>query len=173
MENSPTILAISGSVREGSTNARILQYLKGNLDSRCEYILYDGLSRLPHFNQDLDCDPLPDEVALLRRLFDRSSAVIFCSPEYVFSLPGSFKNLLDWQVSTTNMLNKPVAMIVAAADGSRAFQSLETILSTLGATINEKCKLLIGGARGKITSEISPDVRASLDELGNALLESI
>ena len=41
---------------------------------------------------------LPESAARLRRLIGESDAVLFCSPEYAGTLPGSLKNLLDWTV---------------------------------------------------------------------------
>jgi NAD(P)H-dependent FMN reductase len=59
--------------------------------------------------------------------------VLFCTPEYAGSLPGSFKNLLDWTVGGGEMYQKPVAW-VNAADGGRGEgvqQALATVLGYL------------------------------------------
>ena len=122
------ILAISGSTRKTSTNHRILDYLKTAVSEKDGFSIeiYPGVDTLPHFNEDLDKDP-PASVIEFRNALSGCDGVILCSPEYVFSLPGSFKNALDWLVSTTVLFQKPLAMIVAAASGEEAFRSLRKI----------------------------------------------
>jgi len=50
---------------------------------------------LPHFNPDDDHEPLPAAVVGLRAAIADADAVLFCTPEYAGTLPGSLKNLLD------------------------------------------------------------------------------
>ena len=97
--------------------------------------MYEGLARLPAFNPDDDYEPLPPEVAELRREIARSDAVLFCTPEYAGALPGSFKNLLDWTVGGGEIYGKPVAWITVAAEGRgvNAEASLATVLEYVGA----------------------------------------
>lgn len=61
------------------------------------------LAALPHFNPDDDRDPLPAAVRVLRTAIADVDAVLFCTPEYAGTLPGSFKNLLDWTVGGTEL----------------------------------------------------------------------
>lgn len=79
--------------------------------------MYDGLAALPHFNPDDDADPLPVPVAALRAAIAEATAILICTPEYAGTLPGSFKNLLDWTVGGTEICDKPVAFVNAAAPG--------------------------------------------------------
>jgi len=48
------ILAISGSLRANSSNTAVLQAAVSLAPPDVEIILYDGVSRLPHFSPDLD-----------------------------------------------------------------------------------------------------------------------
>src|SRR3954451_14324050 len=95
------VLLISGSTRNGSTNSAFVRTAVGCTPNGVEAVVYDGLAELPHFNPDLDVDPLPAEVARLRGAIAGADAVLFCTPEYAGTLPGSFKNLLDWCVGGT------------------------------------------------------------------------
>ncbi len=102
--------------------------------------------------------------------------VLFCTPEYVFSLPGSLKNAIEWTVSTTIFSQKPTALIVAAASGEKALESLRLIMTTLEAQVRDETTMLIRGVRGKIgkSGEISdPDLVAKMDQLMESFLESI
>ena len=83
---------------------------------------------------------------------------IFSTPEYIFSIPGRLKNLLEWCVSTTVFSEKPVAVITASASGEKGHEELLLILKTLGAMADDKHQVLIKGIKGKFD--------------GNGLLES-
>lgn len=143
------ILAISGSTKRHSSSLSILEFIKEKYQEEFELIIYDNLAELAHFNPDLE-ESLPQSVEEIRRLIKSADGVLFCTPEYVFSLPGSLKNLIDWQVSTTLFSKKAVAIIVAAASGKKAFESLDLILTTIEASLEDDSKLLIQGAKGKL-----------------------
>jgi chromate reductase, NAD(P)H dehydrogenase (quinone) len=95
-------------------------------------VVYDGLAGLPHFNPDDDRDPLPPAVAALRAAIAAADAVLFCTPEYAGTLPGSMKNLLDWTVGGTDLTDKPVAWVNAAADARRGGGAHATLAVVLG-----------------------------------------
>jgi NAD(P)H-dependent FMN reductase len=92
------ILLVSGSTREGSSNAAALRTAAAVAPDGVRTELYQGLAGLPAFNPDHDVDPLPAPVGEPRARIDAAHAVLFCAPEYAGTLPGSFKNLLDWTV---------------------------------------------------------------------------
>jgi NAD(P)H-dependent FMN reductase len=170
------ILAISGSTRKGSTNEIILKVIRDKYTEKLDVTIYNEIDTLPHFNPDLDKEPVPETVARLRQLIEQSEGVIICTPEYVFSLPGSLKNALEWTVSTIVFSYKPVALIVASANGEKAMESLDIIVSTLiQAPVPEKAKLLIQGGRSKInaTGNIDPTVLAEIEGVVECLIEEI
>jgi NAD(P)H-dependent FMN reductase len=80
-------------------------------------VLYEGLSDLPAFNPDGDGERPHAAVADLRQQLAASDAVLFCTPEYAGTLPGSLKNLLDWTVGSGELYGKPVAWINVANSG--------------------------------------------------------
>jgi NAD(P)H-dependent FMN reductase len=101
---------------------------------------YDGLAQLPHFNPDDDHAPLPPAVSVLRQAIANADGVVFCTPEYAGTLPGSLKNLLDWCVGGTDLTGKRVAWIGVAADprrGAGAHATLATVLRYVQADIVE------------------------------------
>lgn len=95
------ILAISGSTRSNSSNFKILKYISNYLKPNFEMEIFEDLESLPHFNPDLDTDNPPQEITSFRNKIRDADGVIICTPEYVFCLPGSLKNALEWCVSTT------------------------------------------------------------------------
>src|SRR5215212_6601540 len=91
------LLLVTGSTRRLSTNTAALHTARELLDGHATAV-YDQLKDLPAFNPDDDHEPVPPAVRALRALIADADAVIFCTPEYAGTLPGSFKNLLDWTV---------------------------------------------------------------------------
>jgi chromate reductase len=148
-----SILAISGSTKAGSTNETILRTIANSYRERFDFEIFAGISELPHFDPDLDTDEPPETVRRFRQLIENADGILISTPEYVFSLPGAFKNALEWTVSTVVLSDKPTAFIVAAASGERAFESLDLILKTVGARVGEGSKLMIKAARGKLGSD--------------------
>ena len=118
--------------------------------------IFEGLAAIPHFNPDLDHDPAPEAVALLRQKITEANAVLICTPEYVFSLPGSLKNALEWMVSTVVFSEKPVGLITASASGKKGHAQLKMVMKTLGAKFTPKTCLLISSIKAKMgaTGEI-------------------
>lgn len=131
------VLLISGSTRAGSGNTAALVTAAALAPGGVTTALYLGLADLPAFNPDLDGDHVPEPVAELRREIEGADAVLFCTPEYAGTLPGSFKNLLDWTVGGAQLYEKPVAWInVAAANrGNGAQETLALVLGYVGAVI--------------------------------------
>jgi chromate reductase, NAD(P)H dehydrogenase (quinone) len=97
--------------------------------------MYQGLAALPAFNPDLDNDQLPAPVRDLRDQIASAGAVLFCTPEYAGTLPGSLKNLLDWTVGGGEMDGKPVGWINVAVGGRGrgAEEHLAMVLNYVGA----------------------------------------
>lgn len=148
------VLAISGSTRKNSSNENILKGIEAIYSDQIEMTLFDGVDKLPHFNPDIDNDNLPSVVDSFRKQIGEADGVVFCTPEYVFSIPGSLKNAIEWNVSTTLFSSKPVAIIVASASGEKTFESLKLVMTTIEATIGPRSTLLIKGAKGKVRNGI-------------------
>lgn len=125
-----TILAISGSLRARSTNTELLIALATLAPAGVAIDLYHGLDRLPHFNPDLE-QTEPEFVMDLKRRIGRADGLIISSPEYARGVPGSLKNALDWLVSGSEFVDKPVALLSASSRSTYAFDALRTTLTTM------------------------------------------
>ncbi|MBO9585762.1 MAG: NAD(P)H-dependent oxidoreductase [Flavobacterium sp.] len=147
------ILAISGSTRSNSSNFKILKYVSNYLKPEFEVEIFEDLQSLPHFNPDLDTENPPQEITMFRNKITNADGVIICTPEYVFSLPGSLKNALEWCVSTTIFSNKNTGLITASASGEMGHEQLLLVMRTLEAKFNDATQLLIQGIRGKVNAE--------------------
>ncbi|KAF2331549.1 NADPH-dependent FMN reductase [Flavobacterium nitrogenifigens] len=147
------ILAISGSTRNNSSNFKILKYISNYLNPAFEVEIFEDLERLPHFNPDLDTDNPPQEITSFRNKIINADGIIICTPEYVFSLPGSLKNALEWCVSTTIFSNKKTGLITASASGEMGHEQLLLVMKTIEAKFDDTTQLLIQGVRGKVNAE--------------------
>jgi len=145
------ILAICGSTRKHSVNSHILHHIAKQYADNAVFTMYEAIDQLPHFNPDLDTDPLPGTVIHFRQLIEEADGVLICTPEYVFSLPGSFKNAIEWTVSTTLFTNKPAALITASSSGQKAREALNLVMKTVGVQLGEKGSLLISAPKTKLT----------------------
>lgn len=145
-----TIFAISGSLREGSSNTSILHLLKSFAPAGVEFIIYDKLGTLPHFNPDFDNEKLPTEVKELRGMLNRSNIILISTPEYAHGIPGSLKNALDWLVSTTLLDNKPTGIIIgSASEATFAREALVEVLKTMNARVVPELVTTVSGVRMK------------------------
>jgi chromate reductase len=153
MENKQIkILGISGSLRPDSSNAIVLNIIKGLLPNSIEFSLYNGIGQLPHFDGSENPN---NEVLEWRKAITETDGIIICTPEYAFGVPGSLKNALDWTVYTGDFANKPLALITASSQGDKAHASFQQIFKALSADLTEETSLLISF------------IRAKLDEVGN------
>ncbi|MET9025347.1 NAD(P)H-dependent oxidoreductase [Nocardia sp. NPDC004168] len=138
------VLLISGSTRAASTNSAALRTVSAIAPDGVETVWYDGLADLPAFAPDDDGTAHPAVVALREQL-SRADAVLFSTPEYAGTLPGSLKNLLDWTVGAGDLYGKPVAWITVAPEGrgDGATATLRSVLGYVGADIDpDACRRL-------------------------------
>jgi len=140
-----TIVAISGSLRADSSNAAMLRAAAGVAPEGVRFVFYEGMSELPHFNPDLDAEGStpPEAVRQLRELLIAADAILICSPEYAHGVPGAFKNMLDWLVSTGELVGKPVALLNAAPAGGEYAQNAirETLRTMNWRVVDTACRV--------------------------------
>ena len=175
------VLLVSGSTRGGSTNTAVLRTAPAVAPDEVTTTLYARLADLPAFNPDDDHKPLTPSVAGLRQQMAAADAVLFCTPEHAGTLPGRFKNLLDWTVGGGEIYGKPVAWInvssvAAPTGGADAHASLANVLGYVGAEVVEAACARAPmtrdavGADGTVTD---PEARRRLAEVLRALVRHV
>lgn len=134
------VLGISGSLREGSHNTRLLRAAADLLPPGAELELFDGLGEVPPFNEDDERTPPPSVVAL-KRAIAGADAVLVSTPEYNHSIPGVLKNALDWvsrPMAENPMRGKP-SLVIGASTGMFgavwAQAEARKVLGALGARV--------------------------------------
>jgi chromate reductase len=137
------VLAIPGSLRAESLNARLLRYAAEHAPARVELELYGQarLKAIPPYDEDDDTDPAPPPVVDLRAVIDGADAILIATPEYNASIPGVLKNAIDWASrprATSVLRNKPAAVIGASTSRFGAVWAQEEarkVLATAGARV--------------------------------------
>src|SRR4051794_11921024 len=109
------ILLVSGSTNEASVQSAALRTAARTTPPDVAVTLFDGLRDLPAFVPG-ERTP-PTAVTLLRHQVTGSDAILFSTPEYAGSLPGSLKNLIEWLVAGGELAGKPVAGVAGVAPG--------------------------------------------------------
>lgn len=125
------ILAVSGSIRAGSSNTALLNTLALVADERDRVEIFTGLGDLPIFSPDLEGPPGPLSVEALAKAIQAADAVVIACPEYARTIPGGMKNAIDWMVSRTEIIHKPVALLHASGRGDEMLEHLRRVLETV------------------------------------------
>jgi len=137
------LLAISGSLRQASTNTALLAAVAHLAPAGMTIELYEGLAALPHFNPDLEIDPLPPAVTDLRARIGAANGLLISSPEYARGIPGSLKNALDWLVGSHDFPEKPVALFHASERNIASRAALQLVLETMSARVIEDATITL------------------------------
>jgi chromate reductase, NAD(P)H dehydrogenase (quinone) len=166
------ILGISGSLRRGSHNRRLLRAAGESLPPGADLVEWDGLGGLPIFDEDLESTP-PEPVRELFEAIEQADALLIATPEYNASVPGGLKNALDWasRPFPDNVLrNKPSAVIGASTGLFGAVWAQAEVRKALGASGAHvlESELPVGLADGAFTEDGSladPELTARLADL--------
>ena len=129
--STPTLLGISGSLRTGATNRKLLREA-ARLFGPCSYVEAD--LQMPLYDGDLEQeDGVAEEAIILAGQIAEADAVMISTPEYNKGPSGVLKNALDWvsRVEGNPWADKPVAVMSSAAGragGERAQLILRTYM---------------------------------------------
>jgi chromate reductase len=74
------ILAISGSLRHGSLNTRLLREIAERAPAGVEIELYEGLRAIPPYDADEDNEFAPEPVRALREAIAEADGLLFATP---------------------------------------------------------------------------------------------
>jgi NAD(P)H-dependent FMN reductase len=117
-----TILGLSGSLRSGSLNSALLRAAVGEMPKGVA-LEVGSIKGIPLYDGDLEAaQGLPAAVSKLKERVVATDGLLLVTPEYNNSLPGVFKNAIDWLTRPAADIplvfaNRPVAVIGASPGG--------------------------------------------------------
>lgn len=149
------VIAIVGSLRKDSYNLQLVKTIEQR------YVdLFDievvNIGKLPFYNEDDEHTPT-EEVVRYKQKVTEADALIICTPEFNWSIPGVLKNALDWLSRVERpLVGKPVLPMGVSQGGLgtiRAQIHLREVLASMGVQANvippAGNEILIGGASQK------------------------
>lgn len=150
MKETKNIFVINGSASQNSSSHYIIEYLLKLMQDDFNFLKCQDLKKLPHFDPDLSTNNPPVEIIDLRNKIEKGDGILVCTPEYIYSIPSSLKNLIEWCIATTVFTNKPIGIITASTSGEKAHVQLQLMMKTVMANFTDETTLLIQGVKGKI-----------------------
>lgn len=93
------LIGISGSLRKASFNTALL---KTAITLAPDGVTFTSgtIEGIPLYNADVEKEGVPEAVQLLKDQIAAADGVILFTPEYNNSMPGVFKNAIDWVSSS-------------------------------------------------------------------------
>jgi chromate reductase, NAD(P)H dehydrogenase (quinone) len=127
MRRMATIIGMSGSLRRDSLNSKLLRAAAGMPPPEVA-IEIASIRGIPLYDGDVESESgIPEPVRALKERVASADGLLLVTPEYNSSIPGVFKNAIDW-------LSRP------AADIARVFGNRPVAL--MGATPGRQGTLL-------------------------------
>jgi len=165
------LLGISGSIRKGSYNTKLLHSAAECLPQGVSINIID-CAELPLYNSELDLDSKPEAVQRLLSAIGESDGLLIATPEYNYSIPGVLKNALDWAsrpAYKSALAKKPAGIFSvspSAVGGARVQVHLRDVLSSTLTPVLPAPHFLVPLAKEKFDQDgrlIDEDTRRSLD----------
>ncbi len=150
----PTVIGLAGSTRRGSYNAALLRAAAALAPEACRVELA-SIADFPLYNGDLEAEQgIPQAVTLLKDRIAAADGLLLVTPEYNRSMPGVFKNAIDWlsrpPADIPRVLrDRPTALMGASpgALGTRMAQNAWLpVLRALGVRLWFGAELYVGQA---------------------------
>lgn len=167
------VVALVGSLRKDSLNRQLVKTIEQRYSDLFE-IEIANIGILPYYNEDDEHTP-SKEVQQYKAQIAEADAVIICTPEFNWSIPGVLKNALDWLSRVDRpLVGKPVLPMGVSQGGLgtvRAQLHLRQVLASMGIQANvlppAGNEILIGGGGQKFKSgELTHEVTLQfLDEV--------
>jgi chromate reductase len=171
MATSLNVISICGSLRKGSFNGIVQRALPKLAPQGMTITPAPSFAEFPLYNADIqNSTGFPDAVTRLADAIRAADGVIFCTPEYNFTIPGGLKNAIDWVSRLQNQpfAGKPVALQSASpgpVGGARVQYDMRKAMAFLDALVLNKPEIFVGAAASKLNEqagEISDETTRNL-----------
>jgi Predicted flavoprotein len=174
MSDPVNVIALSGSLRKGSYNTAALRACQ-TLAPAGMTIDIGSIADVPLYDADVQAKGFPESVQRLAKQIEEADALLFATPEYNYSVPGTLKNAIDWlsRLQPSPFAGKPAAIIGASmgpVGTGRAQYHLRQIGVFLDLRFLNKPEVLIGSAHERFDAEGRLTHEPTREFLGKFLL---
>ena len=149
-----TLIGVSGSLRKQSLNSALLKAAAASMPDGST--LQTGtIAGIPLYDGDVEAEEgIPEAVTKLKTQIEASDGLVLVTPEYNNSIPGVFKNAIDWLSRPSSDIGKvfggkPVLLMGASPGGFGTILSQNAwlpVLRTLGTDHWSGGRLLVSRA---------------------------
>ena len=155
------LIGLSGSLRRGSYNT-MLARAAARLAPENVDVIVETIHGIPLYDADVEArDGLPERVSVLKEAIAAADGLLLVTPEYNNSIPGVFKNAMDWLSRPDADIKrvfggKPVALMGASPGGFGTVLSQNgwlPVLRTLRMNFWSGGRLLVSRAQGAFDEE--------------------
>jgi len=188
MTTPPKILAFAGSLRRDSSNKMLVKLAAEGARAAGAEVTYLDLKELPMpvYDGDLEQEEgQPENAARFRELLMQHQGFLISTPEYNSSIPGAFKNAIDWATRTaekkgsTDVFQGKIVGLMSASPGpfgaARSLVVVRSILTHIGTiVIPESISVAKAheafGPDGKLKD---PKQQANVEKVGARLVQVV
>jgi NAD(P)H-dependent FMN reductase len=147
------LLGISGSLRRGSYNSALLRAATKLMPPEAT-LEVASIRGIPLYDYDVEVQGMPAIVTTLKEAIVAADGVLLVTPEYNNSIPGVFKNAIDWLSRPSPDIKRvfggrPFALIGASPGGFGTVLSQTSwlpVLRTLGTQVWSGGRLMVSRA---------------------------
>lgn len=179
------LIGLSGSLRRGSFNTALLRAAAGLMPARSE-LSVRTLHAIPLYDGDFEAaQGIPQPVVELKDAVAGADGLLLATPEYNNSIPGVFKNTIDWLSRPPADIprvfgGKPVAIVGTSPGGFGTVLAQAAwlpVLRTLGTNLWTGARLLVSRAGSvfdasgaitdqKVTDQLREFIHGFVDFIG-------
>ena len=169
------VITICGSLRKGSYNRMVMSVLPSVAPVGMKLKELSGIDKFPLYVADLHADgKFPEVVTNFADQIRAADAVIINSPEYNYTIPGAFKNAIDWvsRLKDQPFKDKPVALQSASGGplgGARMQYHMRQMFVFLNAFVFNTPEIFVGTAQNKFNDKGELTDAATKEFLGKQL----
>lgn len=113
------VLIIPGSLRKESFNKKLAHLAAKQVIEKGHEAEVFELTDIPLYNEDVQNAGLPESVQKFKKAIVESKLIVFCAPEYNYSISGVLKNAIDWgsRPYGDNSWGGKVAVVMGVSNG--------------------------------------------------------